>query len=77
MKVIAGDLLQYLGCGSIDRHLVGNDAWHLLLPLAVNEDRDQLVAGVEGSFDHTITLGHKDTLHVAPSFTPHPQGVIA
>ncbi len=74
--MVAGDLLQYLGRCSIDGNLVGNDPGHFLLSFAVNQDGDQLVVGIEGPLNDAVSFGNEDTFHVAPAFTPHPQGMI-
>ncbi len=75
--MVARDLLQDLGCRRVDRDLIGNDPGHFFLALAVDQDGDKLVVGVEGSLNHPVALGDKDPLHVSPALTPHAQGVIA
>ncbi len=65
VEVVAGDPLQHLGPGGVDGDVGPDGVGERLGTLAVDQDRDQVVTGIECPVDHQIAFGHEQTSHVA------------
>lgn len=77
MQVISGDLFKNLGSSGVDRNAFRYESRHWLLPFAIDQDRDQLIASIERSLHHTVAFTDKDALHIAPAFATHSQRMVS